>query len=113
MPRITLDRLDQGRNQVPSALELDVDVAPGTIRTLVETDELIVSPGQVAEHQDHNTADDPPEHDGSPSFDIIGIDRLLRSLTQLMGRQKGRRLQPARSSRNAKVSRPTIENALA
>src|SRR5271166_1099682 len=91
MPRITLDRLDQGGNQVPSALELDVDVAPGTIRTLVETDELIVSPGQVEEHQDHNTADDPPEHDGSPSINIIDIDRLLRSLTQLMGRQKGRR----------------------
>src|SRR5271157_404611 len=92
MPRITLDRLDQCRNQVPSALELDVDVAPGTIRTLVETDELIVSPSQVEEHQDHNTTDDPPEHDDSPFIDIIDIDRLLRSLTQLMGRQKGRRL---------------------
>src|SRR5208337_3888806 len=111
MPRITLDRLDQGRNQVPSALELDVDVAPGTISTLVETYELIVSPSQVKEHQDHNTADDPPEHDGSPSFDIIGIDRLLRSLTQLIGRQKGRRLEPrpgrrSRSPRQGLLDKP-------
>ena len=112
MPRISLDRLDQGWNQVPSALELDVDVAPGTIRPLVETDELIVSPGQVEEHQDHNTADDPPEHDGSPSIDRIDIDRLLRSLTQRMSGQKGRR-PTIRVPGHAKVSRPTIENALA
>src|SRR5262249_48008789 len=80
---ITLDRLDQRRHQVPSPLELNVDVAPGPIRSFAQAHQLVVGPDDQAQDHENHGSDNPPDHGRPPLNGLISRPgRRLRSLAR-------------------------------
>ena len=62
VPDVALDRLDQVRDQVVAALELDVDLRPGFLGAISERDEAVVGEDEPKDDEDDDSKDDPPAH---------------------------------------------------
>src|SRR5206468_716250 len=63
MARVSLDRLDQVRNQVVPALQLHIDLRPRVFRPVAEPDETVVEhDDDEPDQQDHRDGDDRPDH---------------------------------------------------
>ncbi len=57
--RVALHRLDKIRNQVITALELHIDIAPSLVYTILETDQTVVHADNDEGKSPHDGNDDP------------------------------------------------------
>ena len=73
---VALDRLDEVRDQVMAALQLDVDLAPRLLHQVAELDQAVVDADRPQDEQHDDTDDDELEHADSPFVDSA-VDRSL------------------------------------
>jgi hypothetical protein len=65
VPGVALDGLDEVRNQVVSAFQLNVDVGPGVLGLNLEANEAVIDRDHRQDDDRNDSADDPPGGHGA------------------------------------------------
>src|SRR5438552_9927258 len=64
MAHVPLHRVDQVRDQIMPALELDIDLGPRLLGSVPGRDQAVVGEDQPKDDQDDDRDEDPPTHAG-------------------------------------------------
>ena len=62
---VALDRFNRVGNQVVSPLQLDLDLREGVLKTVLQSDELVVNADEGHDQEQEENADDDKNDDGS------------------------------------------------
>ena len=78
--RVALDALDEVRNEVPAALELDLDLRPGVVDAVAVPDEPVVERDEHDRDDDDQPDDDEdPDHDAADSSAAARATKIMSS----------------------------------